>query len=177
VRRSDAPSCENGGYGLVSRTISDYPREVLKDQSIASLNGSDWTERNGPSLSSLDGWGLGGPARTLRMLHVPPSTVLLELIGWKRWDLKSVEKFKKWNWAAPVLTPSKQNRHFLDECSYSLMSASLGREVPLRARSPIRCKPLPNWCASATPHSVRSVHLGHAIAFVCSLMLCCGTAP
>jgi hypothetical protein len=30
----------------VSRNIADYPREVLKDQFLASLNGNGWTERN-----------------------------------------------------------------------------------------------------------------------------------
>ena len=39
---------EDGGseFSLVARNISDYPREVLKDQFLASLNGSNWTERS-----------------------------------------------------------------------------------------------------------------------------------
>ena len=31
---------------LLARNISDYPKEVLKDQFLASLNGSNWTERS-----------------------------------------------------------------------------------------------------------------------------------
>jgi hypothetical protein len=39
---------EDGGneFSLLARSISDYPREVLKDQFLASLNGSNWTERS-----------------------------------------------------------------------------------------------------------------------------------
>jgi hypothetical protein len=37
---------EDGGYALVSRAIADYPREVLKEQFFASLNGSGWIERS-----------------------------------------------------------------------------------------------------------------------------------
>ena len=37
---------EDGRYALLSRNISDYPREVLKEQFLASLNGSGWTERS-----------------------------------------------------------------------------------------------------------------------------------
>jgi AIPR protein len=38
----------DGGHevSLVARNISEYPREVLKDQFLASLNGSNWTERS-----------------------------------------------------------------------------------------------------------------------------------
>jgi hypothetical protein len=31
---------------LLARNISDYPREVLKEQFLASLNGGNWTERS-----------------------------------------------------------------------------------------------------------------------------------
>jgi hypothetical protein len=38
---------ETGGrLSLVARTISDYPREMLKEQFLASLNGNAWTERS-----------------------------------------------------------------------------------------------------------------------------------
>jgi hypothetical protein len=37
---------EDGGYALVSRTISEYPREILKEQFLASLNGNGWIERS-----------------------------------------------------------------------------------------------------------------------------------
>ena len=37
---------EDGGYAMVSRNIADYSREVLKDQFLASLNGSGWAERS-----------------------------------------------------------------------------------------------------------------------------------
>jgi hypothetical protein len=37
---------EDGGYALVSRVITDYSREVLKEQFFASLNGSGWMERS-----------------------------------------------------------------------------------------------------------------------------------
>jgi hypothetical protein len=45
VRRSILRE-EDGGYGLVSRNISNYPKEVLKEQFLASLNGNSWAERN-----------------------------------------------------------------------------------------------------------------------------------
>jgi hypothetical protein len=35
-----------GGYALVGRTVADYSRDDLKDQFLASLNGSGWMERN-----------------------------------------------------------------------------------------------------------------------------------
>jgi len=34
------------GVSLLARNISDYPRDVLKDQFLASLNGKNWTERS-----------------------------------------------------------------------------------------------------------------------------------
>jgi hypothetical protein len=37
---------EGHEVSLVARNISEYPREVLKDQFLASLNGSNWTERS-----------------------------------------------------------------------------------------------------------------------------------
>jgi hypothetical protein len=37
---------EDGEYALVSRAISDYPRESLKEQFLASLNGNGWIERS-----------------------------------------------------------------------------------------------------------------------------------
>ena len=39
---------QDGGHelSLLARNISEYPREVLKDQFLASLNGSNWTERS-----------------------------------------------------------------------------------------------------------------------------------
>jgi hypothetical protein len=39
---------EDGGeeFSLVARNISDYPKEMLKVQFLASLNGSNWTERS-----------------------------------------------------------------------------------------------------------------------------------
>ena len=37
---------EDGDISLLGRNISDYSREVLKEQFLASLNGSNWTERS-----------------------------------------------------------------------------------------------------------------------------------
>ena len=37
---------EGHEVSLVARNIAEYPREVLKDQFLASLNGSNWTERS-----------------------------------------------------------------------------------------------------------------------------------
>jgi hypothetical protein len=45
VRRSILQDAD-GEVSLFARNISDYPRDVLKDQFLASLNGNNWTERN-----------------------------------------------------------------------------------------------------------------------------------
>jgi hypothetical protein len=37
---------EGDDISLLGRNISEYPREVLKEQFLASLNGSNWTERS-----------------------------------------------------------------------------------------------------------------------------------
>jgi hypothetical protein len=37
---------EGDDISLFARNISDYPREVLKEQFLASMNGSNWTERS-----------------------------------------------------------------------------------------------------------------------------------
>ena len=39
---------QDGGdqISLLGRNISDYPRDVLRDQFLASLNGNNWTERS-----------------------------------------------------------------------------------------------------------------------------------
>jgi hypothetical protein len=54
VRRSILQS-DDDGYALVSRNIADYPRDVLKDQFLASLNGNTWTER-AESISRFARW-------------------------------------------------------------------------------------------------------------------------
>jgi hypothetical protein len=37
---------EGGDISLLGRNISEYPREVLKEQFLACLNGNNWTERS-----------------------------------------------------------------------------------------------------------------------------------
>lgn len=37
---------EGGDMSLLGRSISEYPREVLKEQFLASLNGNNWVERS-----------------------------------------------------------------------------------------------------------------------------------
>jgi hypothetical protein len=48
---------EDGGdeISLLARNIAGYPREMLKDQFLASLNGSNWTERS-ESISRFARW-------------------------------------------------------------------------------------------------------------------------
>jgi hypothetical protein len=46
---------EGDDISLLGRNISDYPRDMLKDQFLASLNGSNWTERS-ESISRFARW-------------------------------------------------------------------------------------------------------------------------
>jgi hypothetical protein len=36
----------DGGFALLARNISEYEREMLKDQFLACLDGNKWIERN-----------------------------------------------------------------------------------------------------------------------------------
>ena len=54
---------EDGGFALVGHNISDYSREMLKDQFLASLNGGGWMERSEsiPRFARWLGFGRTGP--------------------------------------------------------------------------------------------------------------------
>ena len=97
---------------LLARNISDYPKEVLKDQFLASLNGSNWTERS-ESIPRFARW--LGFKRTGPNIEDAARSVINSLIRGdrlERWDRRSVvfEVAPVGRQMAPERAPQKISR-------------------------------------------------------------------